>query len=425
MRALLLTQGSRGDVQPFAALGYALARSSHEVVLGAPKGMEFLADPYGVKFLEFDDPYARLLAHEQTRKALERDGYGAHGLALIIQRTLRNKKIMQAISDEIVAKTPSDVDLIVHHVELPGHEIAEMLGIPSVPVCLHPSYIPTSAFPNPRFPFAFAPRFNKYSYAWTRFVMGIQGGNTRRWRRKKLGTDMRWGHRNVLRKPDRSPATVLQAFSSQILPASLDYPDEVHTTGFWFLPSETEWSPPQELVNFVGDGEDVVYIGFGSISGPDPLRTGKIVRQAVKDVGVRAVVATGWGGIAFDRDDPDILPIVHAPHDWLFSKVSAVVHHGGAGTFASALAAGRPQVVCPFTDDQPFNARRAHAIGVAAEPQPQRTLNAKSLGAAIRLVINSDRIAASAWELGSRIRAEDGVAAAVEILQSEASSLQI
>ncbi|MEV5889141.1 glycosyltransferase [Nonomuraea fuscirosea] len=114
----------------------------------------------------------------------------------------------------------------------------------------------------------------------------------------------------------------------------------------------------------------------------------------------------------------DVFSLEQAPHDWLFPRMAAVVHHGGSGTTGAALAAGKPQVVCPFVADQPFWAARAHAIGVA--PEPQRHLTAHRLAEAIRQAIDDPTLDRAAAATGERIRAENGVYRAVEILESQA-----
>lgn len=125
------------------------------------------------------------------------------------------------------------------------------------------------------------------------------------------------------------------------------------------------------------------------------------------------MVATGWGGLTVDISD-DLLVVDQVPHDWLFGRVAAVVHHGGGGTTAAALAAGTPQVVCPFVADQPHWACRMQAIGVAPEPLPHKGLTADTLASAITKAVEMRN---RAREVGAEIRAEDGVRAAVAALE--------
>ncbi|WNV85178.1 nucleotide disphospho-sugar-binding domain-containing protein [Umezawaea sp. Da 62-37] len=139
--------------------------------------------------------------------------------------------------------------------------------------------------------------------------------------------------------------------------------------------------------------------------------------EAVRRAGVRAAVATGWGGIAPDVESRDVLVIDQAPHDRLFPDMAAVVHHGGSGTTGAALAAGRPQVVCPFVADQPHWAVRMHAVGVAPAPLRQQDLTADRPATRLVHVIGDPGVRERAELIGVRVRAENGVQAAVNALE--------
>jgi sterol 3beta-glucosyltransferase len=158
------------------------------------------------------------------------------------------------------------------------------------------------------------------------------------------------------------------------------------------------------------------------MAGPDPAATTATVLEAVERAGVRAILASGWGGLATDGPwsvpaPEQILVVDELPHDLLLPHVAAVVHHGGAGTTAAAAAAGRPQVITPFVADQPFWATRMHTLGVAAAPLPQRRVSATSLASAITCATTDPALAARAADLGSRIRTEHGTADAVAALE--------
>jgi sterol 3beta-glucosyltransferase len=199
------------------------------------------------------------------------------------------------------------------------------------------------------------------------------------------------------------------------MPGPSDWPDNVHITGYWFLDDNSK--PSQELVDFLDKGEPPVYIGFGSMSGRKPEKVSATVVEALEKAGVRGIIATGWGGLEADDLPDSILKIDQAPHEWLFPKVSAVVHHGGAGTTAAGLRAGRPTIICPFFGDQPFWGQRMVKLGVGSKPIPQRRLTADKLAAAIREVISNPDIRKAAATLGDTIRSENGVVKAVEIVE--------
>jgi sterol 3beta-glucosyltransferase len=171
-------------------------------------------------------------------------------------------------------------------------------------------------------------------------------------------------------------------------------------------------APPEELAAFLENGEPPVYVGFGSAA-PDPEGSRAAALAVLKGLGLRGVLATGRTGMA----GPEVIEIDEAPHDWLFPRMSAVVHHGGAGTTAEGLRAGRPTTILPSNlGDQLFWGRRVHALGVGPEPVPQKKLTTERLAAAIRAVTEDGSMRRLAEELGEAIRAENGVVRAVEII---------
>jgi sterol 3beta-glucosyltransferase len=172
------------------------------------------------------------------------------------------------------------------------------------------------------------------------------------------------------------------------------------------------------LEAFVAEGEPPVYVGFGSSVGPDPAGLGAAVVQAVHEAGVRAVIATGWGGLGDVEGGDQTMVIERAPHRWLFPRVAAVVHHGGAGTTAAGLLAGRPTVVCPFQGDQYFWGAAVHRAGAGPEPLTVKKLRTAELAGAIRTALDDPGIRDRASELAERISREDGAGRASEQVEA-------
>jgi sterol 3beta-glucosyltransferase len=202
-----------------------------------------------------------------------------------------------------------------------------------------------------------------------------------------------------------------------VVPRPPDWKPWHSETGYWFAPPADDWSPPPELEAFLAAGPPPVSVGFGSMSGRDPARAARVVLEAVRLAGVRAVLVTGWGGLAAADLPPGVFTIDQAPYDWLFPRVAAVVHHGGAGTTAAGLRAGRPSILCPFIVDQFFWGRRVHELGAGPRPIPQKRLTSEALAGALREATTSAPIQAAAADLGRRLAAEDGVARAVALIE--------
>ena len=191
-----------------------------------------------------------------------------------------------------------------------------------------------------------------------------------------------------MRLPNGRPIPALHGFSRHIIPPPEDWDETATVTGYWFLNQAEHWNPPGSLTEFLSRGEPPMYFGFGSIFGRDPKHATQLILEAVRRTGVRAILAQGWGGIepTASVQSESVLSIEAAPHNWLFPQVSAVVHHGGCGTTAAGLLAGKPSIICPFFGDQPFWGRQVERIGVWPSPIPQKRFTVERLCHAIKVV---------------------------------------
>jgi len=176
------------------------------------------------------------------------------------------------------------------------------------------------------------------------------------------------------------------------------------------------WQPSPELAAFLAQGEPPVYIGFGSMTAKDPEGLSRLVLDAVLRTGQRAVVATGWGAIAEQTTSKRVFVLDQAPHGWLFPRMRAIVHHGGAGTTAEALRAGKPSVIVPFIVDQQFWGKRVEAMDAGTAPIPVRKLTAVRLADSIEQACG-ESLQQNAAEIGSAIRAEQGLDRAVALIR--------
>ena len=146
---------------------------------------------------------------------------------------------------------------------------------------------------------------------------------------------------------------------------------------------------------------------LSSITSPESTRKTETIFEAVKRTGVRALVSAGWGGLGGSSIPSNIFILGNVPHDWLFDKVAAVCHHGGAGTTAIGLRMGKPTIVVPFFGDQPFWGDMIYQAGAGPKPIPHKQLNLHTLAEAIRFVMRPEAQAA-AQKLGEKISSEVG-----------------
>ncbi len=422
MHLLILTAGTRGDVQPYVALGRGMRASGHTVTICAPAHFEHFITEHGLAYAFLNNDIIDLMHSEEGQLAMENTGTLWETI-LTMRRIMPKMGALQRhqIEDFWAAAETTNPDLILFHPKALGApDFAEYLGLPCMLGFYLPMYVPTRAFPAMGFPqLPFGGWYNRLTYHCINLATWLGTGRYINEWREARGLPRRRGGA-YLQRADGFTIPALHAYSPAIIPHPADWPPSAVTTGYWFLDQEDTWQPPDALQAFLAAGEPPVYVGFGSIFGRDPARLTRIVVEAVQAAGVRAVLAQGWGGLILDGFNlPDtIFPIEVVPHDWLFPRVSAVVHHGGCGTTAAGLRAGRPTVVCPLFGDQPFWGAKVADLGAGPDPLPQKQLTAEALAAAIRQATTDAAIIEKAGRLGRQIRRENGVSEAVYFIET-------
>ncbi|WP_067491187.1 glycosyltransferase [Actinomadura hibisca] len=412
MRIVIATNGSRGDTEPYAALGQGLRRRGHEVRLVASKSYEALAGVAGIDFFPLDVDMPERLGGGEGQRWLS-DGGGTRA-------SVRGfRKFVTPMAEQFMTATAhacADADAIVFsHLGANAYHVAEARGVPACTAEYLPRH-PTGAYPSHLVPGgrSLGRLGNRLSHTAAQQTMW----RTRRpavneWRTTELGlAPLPWfaGQARSFAR-DRMPR--LCGYSSTVVPRPPDWPRYAQITGYWFLDAPGR-EPAPELARFVGEGPPPVYVGFGSMVPPDPEATAATIREALARAGVRGVLLADPERI---ESTPELLVVREAPHDWLFPRTAAVVHHGGAGTTAAALRAGVPNVVVPFFVDQPFWGSRVAALGAGPDPVPFPELSVPRLADAVARAVGDGGMAERAAGVGERIRAEDGVAVACEYLE--------
>jgi sterol 3beta-glucosyltransferase len=415
MRIAIIALGSRGDVQPYIALGKGLQAVGHSVRLLTHENFEQLVSSHGLEFWPARGNVQAIMESPKLRELLERGNF----LAITAYTSkAAQKAAIDWAEDGLVAC--QGMDLLIAGVGglFVALALAEKLNLPLLQTYIFP-FTPTKAFPAILFP-PFVSKFgslvNRLSHHFFRQIMwqGARKGDQLA-RQQVLGLPAApfWGLYNS--SPlQRYP--ILYGFSPFIMSKPADW-HNTFITGYWFLDEAADWNPPAALLDFLDRGAPPVYIGFGSMGSRNPEQTADLVLQAISMTGQRAILQSGWGGLS-KTDLPDTVFIVDSiSHSWLFPRVAAVVHHGGAGTTAAGLRAGVPTIIIPFFGDQPFWGRRVAELGVGTDPIPRKQLTSKRLAAAIHRAVNDRSIIQQAADLGEKIRAEDGITKVVNIIQ--------
>lgn len=402
MRALLSTIGSRGDFQPLLALGVELRRLGHEARLCAPPDFRDLAEDHGLPFVPVGP---------ELRSGAGRPGNGGSPSPEDL-RKLVPATVAAQFSALRVAAEGCDVVVGCNQLQVAARSVAELLGVRYVFADYSPVALPSPHHAPP--PLPGSPPADPAA------------DHRARWEREAEHRNATWltalnDHRAAVGLPpvadvlghiltDRPLLAADPALAPWVTPADL----EVVQTGAWILPDRRPLPP--ELEDFLAAGEPPVCFGFGSTF--SPRATGRVVVESARALGRRAVVLSGWGGLAPVDGGPDCLAVAEVNVQALFPRVAAVVHHGGAGTTTAAARAGVPQVVVPHRYDQPYFARRVReaGIGVAhAEAEPTAEPTAESLVSALEQALRPD-VADRARAFAPRVRTDGTRVAAEQLL---------
>ncbi len=414
LRITIVALGSRGDVQPHAALGQGLHEAGHEVRFLASADFRDLIEDHGLEFVDIGGSMEAVAA--EMNDLLE----GGNFLKILSKMGDAAKTMSLAAAENgLVACEGSDVIISGIGGLFVADAIAEKLGIPFVPAFLYP-FAPTRQFggvliPVPRSPLT--SWANPFSHRLTQqMIWQTTRSADKAARERVLG--MRpapfFGPYRGLRK-----SLTLYGYSPSVIPRPVDWDTSQHVTGYWPLDPHAEWTPPEELARFLESGPAPVYVGFGSMGSKDPGASARLVLEALKRSGQRGLLYSGWGGLSHDDLPESVLMVGSTPHSWLFPRMAAVVHHGGAGTTGAGLAAGVPSIITPVMGDQPWWGRRVHELGVGPKPVMRRQLTVEHLADAIKQAVTDEEMRDRAATLGERIRAEDGVGNAVRIVEEQ------
>ncbi|HEU4327053.1 MAG TPA: glycosyltransferase [Roseiflexaceae bacterium] len=414
MRITIIAIGSRGDIQPYVALGAELRRRGHAVRTPVPPVFRPLIEGAGLEFEPVNraDPQA-MLRRPEIQAAMRQRGQLRGALAL-----LRNTAPMLQTILADYWRTTDGADLVVApSLPFSAVDCAEARGVRCVHATLH-ALQPTRTFPN-AFLAPYGPQLhhplNRTTHHTIRLLMArLFGGELDRWRRGLGLPPLRGRYFAWL---DRLRLTTLYGLSGTVLPRPDDWPAWHHITGYWFL-DEPAWQPPADLLRFLADGPPPVAIGFGSMDDRDPERVTRAALGALEQSGQRGVLLSGWGGLGSLPLPPNVFRIEAAPHSWLFPRMAALVHHGGAGTTAAGLRAGVPAVITPVAVDQPFWAERVAQLGAGVRGQPFLQIDATTLGAQIARAAGSPTMRQRAATLADAIRAERGVERAADLIEA-------
>ncbi|KAH6757506.1 UDP-Glycosyltransferase superfamily protein [Perilla frutescens var. hirtella] len=412
LQIVMLIVGTRGDVQPFVAIGKRLQADGHRVRLATHSNFKEFVLTSGLEFFPLGGDPKVLAAYMVKNK-----GFLPSGPSEIQIQRSQIKDIIFSLHRACKAPDPDtdvpfNANAIIANPPAYGHvHVAEALDVPLHIIFTMP-WTPTTEFPHPlsRVKQSVANRLS-YQIVDGLIWLGIRD-MINEFRKKEL----KLRPVTYLSNSSNSHSDIPYAYiwSPHLVPKPKDWGPKVDVVGFCFLDLASNYVPPDSLVNWLNDGKEPIYIGFGSLPVEEPEKMTQIIVRALEITKQRGIINKGWGGLGNLAEPKELVYLLdNCPHDWLFHRCAAVVHHGGAGTTAAGLKAACPTTVIPFFGDQPFWGEQVHARGVGPEPIPVDQFSLEKLVAAIQFMLDPE-VKRRAVELARAMENEDGVAGAVQ-----------
>ena len=414
MKITILAVGSQGDVQPYAALGGGLARAGHAVTLASHETFRDLAKRCGIGFSLIAGNPMDIVQGPEGQAWLSSSSNYLKFIGSV--RKLALGLLGQILDGALAASQGSDALIFSLPLSICGYTVAEVLKIPGIPAALYPLHRAWE------FPSIMMPRLrlghlgNWLSATVVQQIFWQFSRSLLRGRRKELGVG-KMSFFPPMEKQHKEGLPFLYGYSPSVIPRPAGWPETRATCGYWFLEDTSPWQPDARLATFLEAGPPPVYVGFGSMASADSQIMTRVILDGIQRAGQRVLLSGGWGGFHVEDLPESVMPIGFVPHDWLFPRVALAIHHGGAGTAAAVFKAGVPQMIIPFFADQFFWGKRVSDLGLGAPPLNRKKLGAELVEKSVRSVMESPGMAARAREVAKAIRAEDGIAAAVRVVE--------
>jgi sterol 3beta-glucosyltransferase len=418
MKVAIISVGSRGDLQPFVALGLGLQAAGHEVVIISSKNeAEFVRD-YGLTFYALNVDIKNLMESEEVQNMSK----GNNPVQFFWSHLKGSKKLKQLMveTQNEIWNGSKDADVLVFH---PGMPIAFFIAkeLQKISVMANPfPVVPSDNYPSILF-YSF-PRLGTLYNMLTHFLFDklfwslSKSAIKEFWETKvKSKVDFRT---SAIQQQIKSGMPILNAYSEILFKSDVNWPKNIHTTGSWRIANDSNYKPSKILLDFLGNGTEPIYVGFGSMKDDSSYqKTIEIIIEAIQFTNQRAIIGLGWNDALNNIIIPDrVIFVDNIPHSWLFPQMKMVIHHGGAGTTSEGITAGKPTIIIPHNADQPAWGKRIYELGVGPKPIKKTNITITNLTAAIQYALLPN-IIENANQLGKKLRQENGIDIAVKVIE--------
>ncbi|MDF2615093.1 MAG: sterol 3-beta-glucosyltransferase [Clostridia bacterium] len=413
MKITFLTLGTRGDVQPYVALAKELIKNGHEAVVCTGAAFKSFIEENGVGFHAATADLMAILESEEGKKVFNGGSYHIFKMLKFAKEVI-SPAYRKSMDDFLDASQGTDL-IIYHPKALGAADIAEYLNIPCICMSPVPIMYPITEFPN----FAlssdknFGPFFNKLTYKVISLSESSYMKEINDFRNKSLNLPKR-KMGELTFKVNHKDTPIIYPMSPFLFKEVKSWKDRVFLPGFFFLDlGETKLD--EALENFLENGKKPIVVSFSSMPLKDPAAFKEKLVNGLRETNNRAVILTGTSGMSFEGES-NIFAAEKVPHRLIFKRAKGVIHHGGVGTMSEALLSGVPQLIMPFTVDQPFWAHRLHEQGYAISPLREKSLTVPDLVKALKEMEN-ERYIKNAKAIQAVIESENGLEKAVKYIE--------
>ena len=410
MKITMLAIGSTGDVNPYILLGKELKKRGHDVIIAAFSKFSSIIQNAGIGFFPLNGDAESFISSimDPSTNAFS-----------YLPRLYHNLKSTVPLLIQDIEKSCLKSDaMICNFFGTVYYSISEKLDIPCIQTHYFPmdptGDTPISSVRNQQLPRS----LNRFSYKAGYLLISIV--------ENRLLSDWRRKNDLMLRKATTHPVyntanhniPVIYAISPSVFQRPSEWPSSIKMSGFWIDDEISDWIPSETLSSFLSAGPAPLYIGFGSMNTGDMNCLFSSILHALHKTGIRAVICGGWAAQNIPSDE-QICFETYIPHSWIFPKVKAVVHHGGAGTTAAGLRWGKPTLIIPFSGDQFFWGSQIYKNGCGPKPISRKHLNSRSLTDSLSDLYTNMKYYKSAQTISSNLAKEHGISTAADIIENE------